>query len=255
MTREIAYVDSADEHLAYLIARYGPQGTWSVLDQRLASLESGAAVERARLWTAFGEVEVEFRDATPQKISFIETVEERDHTGTMDVVMERAAEFAAQNPPHHPGSLPRFPVPVEHYGGSVGVPFPILAVDDLGRRGLFAPPRMVVVSWSTHEPVGLREFPGFDPADWPPRRLGDWPTPQSARLVPEQLQATIQRFSACWSRVIDRWFADRDRVDDVLRADAAEALHLRGVLDPDAMAHVYRVMNPRFADWLERIGS
>lgn len=255
MTREIVYVDSGDEQVAWLVARFGPQGTWSVRDQRVATLDNGIAVERASLSTALGDVEVEFRDATPQIVSFTEEVPERDRTGTLDVVMERAATFASENPPHHPGSLPRFPVPIEHYGEAVGVPLPILAVDDLGRQGLYAPPRLAVVTWATQEPVGVREFPGFDPENWPPRRLSDWPVPGAARLVPEQLEATIMRFSACWSRVIDAWFGDRDAVTEVLRADVAEALRWREVLDPPAMAAVYREMNPRFADWLDRIGS
>jgi hypothetical protein len=255
VTREIVYVDSGDEQVAWLVARFGPQGTWSVRDQRVATLDDGAAVERVRLDTALGEIEVEFRDATPQVISFTEETTEPDRTGTLDIVMERAATFAAANPPHHPGSLPRFPVPIEHYGASVGVPLPLLAVDDFGRKGLYAPPRLAVVTWATQDPVGVREFPGFDPENWPPRRLSDWPAPGVARLVPEQLEATIMRFSACWSRVIDAWFDHRERVSNVLRADVAESLRWREVLDPPAMASVYREMNPRFAAWLDEITS
>jgi hypothetical protein len=254
MKREIVYVDSGDEQVAWLVARYGPQGTWSVQDQRLATLDGGAAVERTRLTSALGEVEVEFRDASPQVISFTEEVPDLDRTSTLDTVMEAAASFAAENPPHHPGSLPRFPVPVEHYGAAVGVPLPILAVDDLGRRGLYAPPRLAVVDWRSREPVGIREFPDFDPDDWPPRRLGDWPTPGAARLVPEQLEATIMRFSACWSRVIDAWFAGApDPASKALRADAVEAARWREMLDPPAMMPIYRDINPRFASWLEAI--
>ncbi|MDQ4043914.1 MAG: hypothetical protein M3173_00490 [Chloroflexota bacterium] len=255
MTREIVYVDSAAEQLAYLIARFGPQGSWSVWEQRVATLDNGASVERAALQTLQGPVEVEFRDATPVSVSFTDSVIVVERTGVMDDVMERAATFAAANPPHHPGSLARFPVPVEHYGAAVGVPFPILAVDGLGRRGLFAPPRMVVISWGTHEPVGARAFEDFEPDNWPPRRLSDWPTIEAARLAHEQLQATIQRFSACWSRVIDSWFNDRDRQDDVLVADAREALRWREVLDPEGMEAVYRQMNPRFDAWVRALAS
>lgn len=255
MTRDIVYVDSAEEQVAYLISRFGPKGTWSVLDQRVSTVDGGKAVERATLQTALGDVSIEFRDATPAKVSFTEVVDETDRTGTLDAVMEVAATFAAANPPHHPGSLPRFPIPEEHYPGAVGVPMPILAVDDLGRRGLFAPPRMAVVSWTTHEAVGIREFPGFDPEHWPPRRLGDWPAPQTARMPPEQLEATIKRLSACWSRVIDAWLQDRESRGDVLVADVQEALRLRGVLDPRAMEPVYRRMNPRFAAWLDEVAK
>lgn len=255
MSREIVYVDSAEEQIAYLIARFGPQGTWAVRDQRIATLDGGASVERASLSTTSGDIELEFRDATPSRISFTDEVSESDRTGRLDAVMEQASSFASENPPHHPGSLPRFPVPIEHYQGAVGVPLPILAVDDLGRRGLFSPPRMAVVSWVTHEPVGVRDFPDFDPENWPPRRLGDWPAPQTARMTPEQLEATIKRFSACWSRVIDAWFAKSDNADDALQADAAEALKLRGLLDLQAMEPVYRRMNSRFAEWLDRHAS
>lgn len=255
MSREIVYVDSADEQLAYLVARFGPHTTWSVQDQRIATIEGGASVERALLSTALGEVSIEFRDATPVHISFTDDVQENERTGLLDAVMEAAATFAAENPPHHPGSLPRFPIPETHYPGAVGVPMPILAVDDLGQRGLFSPPRMAVVSWTTHEPVGVREFPGFDPENWPPRRLSDWPAPESARLTPEQLEATIKRFSACWSRVIDAWMNDREARTDVLAADVREALRLRAVLDPEAMESVYRRMNPDFASWLDAIAG
>lgn len=255
MTRQVFYVDSGEEQVACLVARYGPQGTWSVRDQSVATLDDGSTAERASLRTALGDVEVEFRDASPQVISFTEEVPALDRTAVLDIVMEKAAVFAAANPPHHPGSLPRFPVPVEHYGEAVGVPLPILAVDDLGRQGLYAPPRVVVVDWRSHEAVGAREFPGFDPENWPPRRLSDWPVPSVARLVPEQLEATIMRFGACWSRVIDAWFGNRDRVTDVLKADVAESRKWGEVLDPPAMAGVYRELNPRFAAWIDQVGS
>ena len=255
MTREIVYVDSAEEQVAYLIARFGPQGTWSVRDQRVATLDGGAAVERASLDTAQGAVEVEFRDASPTVISFTDDITELERTAMLDGLMERAATFAATNPPHHPGSLARFPVPVEHYGDAVGVPLPILAVDDLGRRGLFAPPRMVVLKWGSGEPIGARDVDDFDPDHWPPRRLGDWPAPGAARLTPEQLEATIKRFSACWSRVIDAWFRGRDTRDEALLSDAREALRWRSVLDPESMAPVYRHMNRRFDDWVRSLAE
>lgn len=254
MTRsEFAYVDSADEQLSYLVARFGPQNTWSVVDQRIATDDQGRAVERTRLQTSGGAVEVEFREARPLALS---EGDDGVRTDALEHVMEQASRFAAENPPHHPGSLPRFPVPVEHYQDAVGVPLPIMAVDDLGRRGLFAPPRMAVVSWETHEPIGVRDFPDFDPDNWPPRRLGDWPSPEVARLVPEALDATIKRFSACWSRVIDAWYRDAEPREDVLRSDGAEALRLRRILDPKSMEPVYRSMNPRFTEWLaSRDGS
>lgn len=255
MMREVVYVDSAEEQVAYLIARFGPTGTWSVRDQRIAARVSGNAVERASLQTLEGDIDLEFRDATTVKISFTDPVDQRPRVGSLDTVMERAATFAEANPPHHPGSLARFPVPVEHYGLSVGVPFPILAVDDTGRRGLYAPPRMVVIGWDTYEPVGAREVEGFNPNIWPPRRLGDWPSPGVSHLTHEQLGAIIRRFSACWSRVIDAWFNDRDGRGEVLTSDAREAMRWRSLLDPEAMVSVYRTLNPRFDDWIRILGG
>ncbi len=255
MSADIVYIDSAEEQVAYLVARFGPQGTWTVRDQRVATLDTGASVERATLDTRLGEAAIEFRDASPVTISFVDQAESGERTAILDAVMERASAFAAENPPHHPGSLARFPIPEEHYPGAVAVPLPILAIDDLGRRGLFAPPRMAVVMWETHEPVGVREFPGFDPDDWPPRRLGDWPAPGAARMTPEQLEATIKRFSACWSRIIDAWLGDREARPESVIADAREALALRAALDPDTMEPVYRRMNPRFAAWLDELAG
>lgn len=253
-----AYVDSAEEQLAFLLSRFGPQETWTVAEQRMASDPGGESVERTSVETPGGQVGITFRDAHPV-ITFSETVEEQDRTAALDPVMERASRFAAENPPHHPGSLPRFPVPIEHYDRAVAVPLPILAVDDLGRRGLFAPPRMAVVSWDTTEPMGVREFDDFDPGSWPPRRLGDWPVESVSRLAPDVLKASIQRFSACWSRVIDAWFETGGRArsvpkdDLVLRSDVEDALRLRAILDLPAMSEVYRSMNPRFDGWLQGV--
>jgi hypothetical protein len=255
VTRQIVYVDSGEEQVAWLVSRYGPQGTFAVREQTVVALDDGTMAERARLTTVQGDVDIEFRDATPQVISFVGESRDPDRTGTLDVVMQRASEFAAQNPPHHPGSLARFPIPVEHYGEAVGVPLAILAVDDLGRRGLYAPPRVAVMDWRSHEPVGVREFPDFDPEDWPPKRLGDWPAASASGLAPEQLEATIMRFGACWSRIVDAWYGNRDRVSDVLKADIAEARRLDSILDPPAMVEVYRMLNPGFHDWLDQIAS
>ena len=74
MTREVVYVDSGEEQVAWLVARYGPQGTWSTRDQGLVTLEDGSLAERATLRTSRGDIEVEFRDAAPQVISFTEAL-------------------------------------------------------------------------------------------------------------------------------------------------------------------------------------
>lgn len=253
MMRDTVYVDSAEEQVAYLIARFGPSGTWTVRSQSVATLDSGDVVERASLHTLEGDIDLEFRDVTSVKTSFTDPIDEPPVGVGLERVMERAVAFGAENPPHHPGSLARFPVPVEHYGVSVGVPLPILAVDDSGRRGLYAPPRMAVIAWRSHEPVGLRDVDGFDPNVWPPQRLGDWPSAGVSRLTQEQLEATILRFSACWSRVIDAWFSDRGGWGDVLTSDAREAVRWRSVLDPEAMESVYRTLNPQFDDWIGKL--
>lgn len=250
--RNVAYVDSAEEQLAYLMSRFGTQERWSVVEQRLATGVDGSSVERTTLHTAHGAIEVEFRDAHPPEVLINGRVDQ-ERSSRIELVMERALIFAAENPPHHPGSLPRFPVPIEHYERAVAVPMPILAVDDAGRRGLFSPPRMAVMSWETFEPVGVRDFQDFDPGSWPPQRLGDWPTRSTEAMPTEVLEASIQRFGACWSRIIEAWFErSAERFDAVasLPSDIDDALALRRKLDLVEMNDVYESMNPAFARWL-----
>lgn len=247
MSHDVVYIDSAEEQLAYLISRFGSDRDWVVADQRLAEGENGRLVERSRFETPTGTAEVEFREARQLALS---DDADKNPSAKIDAAMKSALAFAATNPPHHPGSLPRFPVPVEHYKTAVGVPLTILAVDDLGQRGIYAPPRMAVVRWTTMEPIGVRDFPDFDPAVWPPRRLGDWPSRTAARLAVDQLGATITRFSACWARLIDAWFGIGRLHADVTRADAKSGLQLRDILDPATMQAVYQTMNSRFAEWL-----
>lgn len=251
--RTVAYVDSAEEQLAFLLSTFGRRDTWSVLEQRLATGRNALAVERTMVRTAQGLTEIEFRDVHPSEIITGQDGAD-DRSGIVDRIMERASAFAAENPPHHPGSIARFPVPVEHYDRAVAVPLPILAVNDDGRRGLYAPPRMSVISWDTVVPVGVRELDGFDPGQWPPARLGDWPALTAARLSPEVLEACVERFSACWSRVLDRWFDHRSGSTDgpdSLLSDIADALRLRAALDLPSMGGIYESMNPRFARWIE----
>lgn len=249
----VAYVASAEEQLAFLLSRFGPQETWSVSEQRLATGQDGASVERATVQTPQGATVIEFRDAHPPEIIMNgEGVDER--SGLIDRIMERASTFAAENPPHHPGSMARFPVPVEHYHRAVAVPLPILAVDNSGRRGLYTPPRMAVISWDSIEPVGVREVDGFDPDQWPPALLGEWPAPDAARLSPNELEACIARFSACWTRVLDGWFTNRgghEPARESLSSDIDDALRLRALLDLAEMDKMYELMNPTFARWLE----
>jgi hypothetical protein len=247
------YVDSAEEQLSFLLSKFGPRETWSVEEQRIATGRDGIAVERATVRTTIGPMEIEFRDAHLPELIVVRDVAD-DRSDVIDRIMERASTFAAENPPHHPGSITRFPVPVKHYDHAVAVPLPILAVDDHGRRGLYAPPRMAVISWDTIEPVGVREIDGFDPEQWPPVRLGDWPAPTAVRLAPQVLEASVVRFGACWSRIIDGWFAhlggDSD-VPDSLPSDIDDALRLRAVLELPAMSGIYESINPRFVQWLK----
>jgi hypothetical protein len=126
----------------------------------------------------------------------------------------------------------------------------VLAVDDAGVRGLYAPPRQVIIRRDDHSLVGVGEFPGFDPEHWPPPRLGDWPPTQLRGIPAEQLQATIARFSACWSRVMDAWFAGVTEPGPVLVEDIKEALHRRAFLDLMSFLPSYDRLNPAFAAWL-----
>ncbi len=172
---------------------------------------------------------------------------ETDTTATMDVVARRAQAFSAENPPHHPGSVARFPVPSERYSRSIEVPLPVVAIDR-GKRGLYAPPRVALLSWPAAEPAGIGEFPGFDPGAWPPPRLGDWPPASLGSVSPRGLQAAVARFSACWVRILDA--ALSGRLDNVSPWDREHARALRQLLDPPRMAAAYRGLNPGFDDWL-----
>lgn len=165
--------------------------------------------------------------------------------------MHLAAQHAEANPPHHPGSLPRFPVPARAYENALAIPMPILAVDDLGRRGLYSPPRYVVLSVQDNSLVGFGDFPGFDPEMWPPPRVGDWPPADVASMSEQQMQGVIQRFSSSWSRVLEAWFARQDGYPDVLKADIAESLRYRALLDVVGFESVYERLNPDFEAWLQ----
>ena len=116
---------------------------------------------------------------------------------------------------------------------------------------MYSPPRQVVLSIADNALIGFGDFPGFDPEMWPPARVGDWP-PASMTNVPEQqLQGVIQRFSCCWSRVLEAWFARSDGYSDVLRADIAEGLRYRSLLDVPGFEECYARINPGFQRWLE----
>lgn len=247
----VVYVDSSAEQEAWLIATYGPPERWELRAQTWTLARDGQRQELIEVALENGDqVQVAFREASEDESL---EGEGRDRTGEMDDLMEQALAFAAENPPHHPGSLPRFPVPSPSYKDAIAVPLAVLAVDDGGQRGLYAPPRQAAIRRSDATLVGVGEYPGFDPEHWPPPRLGPWPPPQLNGIPAVQLQAMIQRFSACWSRVLEAWFAGVVDPTPVLRADVKEALHRRATLDLMEMHPYYERLNPVFAKWLNGI--
>ena len=245
----IVYIDSDVEQAAWMYATFGPDGAWQTLSQTMRVTDSGQVQEVLEVRRATGEIEiVVFAEATPDESL---QGEGYDRTGIIEDLLHLAAQHADANPPHHPGSMPRFPVPANAYENALAVPMPILAIDDLGKRGLYSPPRQVVVSIGDNALIGFGDFPGFDPEMWPPARVGDWP-PASMTNVPEQqLQGIIQRFSCCWSRVLEAWFARPEGYSDVLRADIAEGLRYRRLLDVPGFEANYARINPGFQRWLE----
>lgn len=249
----VVYIDSDHEQEAWLVATFGPLGTWQSMSQTLRITESGEQQEVLEIRLKSGEhATIPFMEATPD-----DSLEGAgfDRTQHLDDMMSLAAQYAEQNPPNHPGSLPRFPVPSRSYAEAVSIPMAVLAVDDLGRRGLYAPPRQVAINLREGTLIGVGEFPGFDPEHWPPPRLGDWP-PDSVTAVPHaKLQGMIARFNACWSRVLEAWFAQVTQPNPVLRADIVESLRYRGILDLPAFEDYYERLNPVFAKWLKDMTS
>ena len=164
----------------------------------------------------------------------------------VDRVMRTALDAARAAGPLHPGAMPRFPLPSPAYPGRVAVPLVLQASDDAGRRGVYGPDRLVVAAWPGGEPEGVGDAPGFDPADWPPRRLGDWPPPALAALPREQVSGSVVRFSALWGRLLNAWFA-KAAADP---AEAAEALLLLARLEPPGAPAALESISPAFWRWL-----
>jgi len=247
-TAPLVRVDSIDEEHAFLAAYPSPNGPWQVASQAFGTDENGP-VDRLRVRSGVAEAataEVSFAVA-----SFVGSAGRRAGgvvtTEWCDRLMRRALEFAGENPPFHPGSVPRFPVPSARYPGRVDVPLAILAIDNR-RRGLYAPARVVTLDHPSGEPVGIGEMPDFDPDEWPPARLGDWP-PASATAVDRlRLQGAIARFSACTVRLLDAWRSGEHYPER--RDEATEALALLGLLEPSGMLAVYRRLSPRYIAWL-----
>lgn len=245
----VVFIESDVEQAAWIYANFGPDGAWQTVSQTMRTTGSGDVQEVLEIRRATGEtVTVPFMEASAD-----ESLEGTgvDRTGVIEDLMHLAAQHAEANPPHHPGSLPRFPVPARAYEEAISVPMPILAVDDLGQRGLYSPPRHVVIAVSDNSLIGFGDFPGFDPEMWPPARVGNWP-PVSVQEMPEQqMQGVIQRFSCCWSRVLEAWFAKPESYSDALKADIAEGMRYRALLDAPGFDAIYERLNPDFQKWLE----
>lgn len=249
--RQMVRVDSADEQYAYMLARFGDPAAWSILSQMIEMTRDGREAERVEVTIGGGPTVGVTFVAGDEDDSFDTPVVDEDRTGFLDRVMAAALAFSETNPPHHPGTLARFPVPSAGYANALSVPMPVLALDG-GRRGLYAPPRVVVIDYGTGEAKGVGEFSGFDPERWPPERLGDWPPRSLAGLHRLQLQGTIMRFSAVWNRILKAWFSKDIMDSSDLTADIVEALATRTTLDLPAMAAYYDRLNPVFAKWLAR---
>jgi hypothetical protein len=241
-------VDAVVEQQAYLAAYPPAGGAWQVVGQLLVS--GDRPEDHVRLRAPGGDEAVVRFDVA----SFFGTAG-RERAGLpvgdlLDRAARRAQEAARENGPGHPGEVPRFPVPSERYSGRVEVPLPILATDDGHRRGLYAPARAVVLGWPGAEFVGIGELPGFDPAHWPPPRLGDWPPPALAALGEPRLRGTVARFGACWARLLDA-FSDAAADYPQRQDEAAEARALLALLEPPAMDEQYAALSPRFWRWLD----
>lgn len=243
-------IDSAGEQYAYLLARFGDPALWSVVSQMFDETADGRDAERVEILLSSGaSARVTFVSSVED--SFDSPVVDEDATGFLDRVMESASAFSEANPPHHPGTLARFPVPSAGYANALSVPMPVLALEG-GKRGLYAPPRVVVIDHGTGDARGVGEFPGFDPERWPPRRLGDWPPRSLAGMHRLRLQGTIMRYSAVWNRILDAWFATEIMDSPELTADVLEALETRAILDLPGFIPYYDRLNPVFAKWLAR---
>lgn len=233
-------VDSDEEARAFLDA-YPPLdgGVWRVAG-RLGVTAGGRAEEHVTLVADGGARAVVRFEGAAFADGAAGTA--RAHP-TLDELMRSAVEFARENGPHHPGSLARFPVPSPTYPGRVAVPLAILAVDR-GRRGLYAPARVAVLAYPAGEPVGVGEFPGFAPDNWPPPRLGDWPPAGVVGADPVRLGGMVARFGGCWTRLLAAWMGGADYLQRTDEGEEARAL--LGRLDPPGMGGVYGRLNPGF---------
>ena len=236
-------VDSLREMYAWVDAWPSPDGPWQVVSERRSSRSAGAEVV-LELVSPAGERRERRFDVSRFAGSGGRLRYGVEPTIALDTVMERAGAFARENPPHHPGSLPRFPMPSLRYTGMVEIPVAILATDDAGRAGLYAPARVVAMRLADGTPYGIGDFPGFDPESWPPERLGDWPPAPVAALNEGRLSALVSRFNGVWMRLLEAAVSGETypQAGDE-RSEAAVILRL---LDLPAMAAVYTRLAPDF---------
>ena len=241
-------VDSLREAYAWVEVYPHASGPWTIVSETRSSRDGGATLT----------LDLAAPDGDGASVAF-----DTEHfgasggvkrfgvepTSALDEMLADVSAFVAGNPPSHPGSLPRFPVPSLRYPGRVEVPVAILAADDGGRPGLFAPARIVVVSLTDGKPYGIGEFPGFDPDQWPPERLDDWPPSATMTLPRMQLAATVARFNGVWLRVVEA-AATKTTYPGAFQ-DRREARTLLSILDGAGMAAVYRSMNEAFWDGLQ----
>lgn len=246
----VVWTSSAREQYLYLIATFGDPGSWAVLGQGLTETMDGRAAE---------SVEIRRGDQGTLTVLFVAIgdddglpgPEEDDGTGFLDMAMERATTFAIENPPQHPGTIARFPVPSASYANALAVPMAVIAVGPEG-RSLYAPPRIVVTTFPGLAPVGVGEYPGFEPENWPPDHLGTWPPQATVGMSEERLQALVGQFSACWQRVLAAWFDRGAPAGPHLASDIRRALAARQALDLPGMMSYYDQVNPVFERWLDR---
>lgn len=242
-------VDSLREAYAYIDAYPHASGPWELVSEMRSSRDGGATLTITVAAPDGDRLDLSF------DVSGFTAAGGRQRYGVdpvtaLDELLAGVAEYAAANPPHHPGTLPRFPIPSRRYPGRAEVPLAILAADDEGRPGLYAPARIVVVSLDDGKPYGIGDVPGFDPDVWPPERLGSWPPEGAAGLPRRQLAGLVARFNGVWLRLIDE--AARQATYPVASNESIEARTLLGRLEVAGMGGVSRAINPAFWDALFR---
>lgn len=236
-------VDSLRELYAWVDAWPSPDGPWQIVSERRSSRTAGAEV-LLELVSPAGERRERRFDASRFAGSGDHGRYGVEPTVALDTLMERAGDFARENPPHHPGSLPRFPVPSPRYAGMIEIPLAILATDDAGRAGLYAPARVVVMRLADGSPYGIGDFPGFDPESWPPERLGDWPPAPVVALDGGRLSALVARFNGVWLRRLEA--AVLRETYPQASGEREEAAAILRLLDLPTMAAIYARLAPDF---------